>query len=276
VYLQYFNLREEPFNITPDPRFLFGTEQHEAALESLLYGISNGKGFGMLTGEIGTGKTTVCRALLNRLDANTDVSVILNPLLSVGGLIRAINDDFGNPIASERVEYQLAGLNKYLLDRADKRKNALVLIDEAQNLSIEALEMTRLLSNLETDRRKLLQIVLVGQPELETTLQSHQLRQLNQRISVRQRLGALSQRQLRDYIYHRISIAGGGGHLTFEPSAIAKIHAHTKGFPRLTNILCDRSLLAAYAKRTRRIDKHTVKEAIKDINGKQKAWWRIW
>lgn len=277
MYLQYFNLKEEPFNITPDPRFLFGTEQHEAAIESLCYGISERKGFALLTGEIGTGKTTLCRAVLSRVENNTDVSIIVNPLLSVSGLLRAINDDFGNNVASERVEDQLAGLQKFLLERANSDRNAMVMIDEAQNLSIEALEMTRLLSNLETDRRKLLQIVLVGQPELEKTLQSYNLRQLNQRISVRQRLGSLNPRQLREYVFHRISIAGGGGHLYFEPEAIRRIHKHTQGFPRLANILCDRVLLAAYARRTRYIDKKIVNEAIADLDGNNpKAWWRFW
>lgn len=277
MYLQYFNLKEEPFNITPDPRFLFGTEQHEAAIESLHYGISERKGFALLTGEIGTGKTTLCRALLNRLEPTTDVSIIVNPLLPVGGLLRAINDDFGNTVASEKVEDQLAGLHRFLLERAASERNAMVLIDEAQNLSIESLEMTRLLSNLETDRRKLLQIVLVGQPELEKTLESYSMRQLNQRISIRQRLGNLNPKQLREYVFHRIAIAGGGGHLYFEPDAIRRIHKHTQGFPRLTNILCDRVLLAAYARRTRYIDKKIVNEAIADLGGKvRKPWWRIW
>lgn len=277
MYLQYFNLKEEPFNISPDPRFLFGTDQHEAAIESLFYGVSERKGFALLTGEIGTGKTTLCRALLNRLDSSTDVSVIVNPLLSTAGLLRAINDDFGNPIASEKVEDQLAGLHRFLLERAGSDRNAMVLIDEAQNLSIEALEMTRLLSNLETDRRKLLQIVLVGQPELEKTLQSYNMRQLNQRISVRQRLGNLTPKQLREYVFHRITVAGGGGHLYFEPDAIKRIHKHTQGFPRLTNILCDRILLAAFARRTRYVDKKIVNEAILDLDGQtQKAWWRFW
>lgn len=277
MYLQYFNMKEEPFNITPDPRFLFGTQQHEAAIESIFYGVTQRKGFALLTGEIGTGKTTVCRAVLNRLDETTDVSVILNPLLTVAGLLRSINEDFGNEVSSRRVEDQLSGLHKYLLNCAAKDRNAMVLIDEAHNLSVEALEMTRLLSNIETDRQKLLQIVLVGQPELEKTLQSHNLRQLNQRISVRQRLGNLSSKQLREYVLHRILKAGGAGYLNFSDDALNAIYSHTRGFPRLTNILCDRVLLAAYARGTRNINKKIVYEAIADLgDNSKKAWWRVW
>jgi len=277
MYLEYFNLKEEPFSITPDPRFLYLSDQYESAIESLLYAIEQRKGFSVLTGEVGTGKTTLCRELLNRLDEKTEVSIVLNPLLSVNGLLKAINADFGNEIVADNADDHLAVLNHYLLSRVEKGINAVVLIDEAQNLSVEALEMTRLLSNLETDRQKLLQIVLVGQPELEDTLKSFRLRQLNQRISIRQRIGAFSLPKLQEYIVHRLSVAGGAGHVDFEPGAIKKIHGHSRGYPRLANILCDRVLLAAFARRTRTIDKKIVKESIADLTGAPlNPWWRFW
>jgi general secretion pathway protein A len=277
MYLQYFNLKEEPFSVTPDPRFLFRSQWHETALQSLLYGISHRKGFLLLTGEIGTGKTTLCRELINRLGDATDLSVIFNPVMSVPGIIRAINADFGNYVCEKDVEQQLSALNQFLLSRLANGRNAVVIIDEAQNLSVEALEMTRLLSNLETDKKKLLQIVLVGQPELDETLQNHRLRQLNQRICIRQNLEILSFRQMKDYISHRLMVAGGEGQLDFDHSALKKIFAHTKGYPRLTNILCDRILLAAYARRTRTINKKIVHIGIADLSQKTiKPRWRFW
>lgn len=275
MYSRYFNLREEPFSMTPDPRFLYLSVQHEAAIESLLYGIRQRKGFMTLTGEVGTGKTTICRELINRLNDDVEIAVILNPLLSVFGLLKAINTDFDNPERGATVEDQLESLHRFLLKRAQKGRNAAVLIDESQNLSIEALEMVRLLSNLETDSQKLLQIILVGQPELETTLQSHRLRQLNQRISIRYRLSSLNLDETRKYIMHRLLCAGGDGQVNFENSAIQRLHSCSGGFPRLINILCDRSLLEAYARRVRTVNKSVVRGAVKDV-GLQSldSWWR--
>lgn len=277
MYLHYFNLKEEPFSMTPDPRFLLHTEQHDAALESLLYGITHRKGFMILTGEVGTGKTTICRELVNRLSDDVEIAVILNPLLSVLGLLQAINRDFGNQVRGKTAESQLDGLHQFLVNRHKEGHNAVVLIDEAQNLTVEALEMTRLLSNLETDKEKLLQIILVGQPELAETLQHHRLRQLNQRIAIRHRLTVLSNSETKNYIGHRLTMAGGNGHLVFEHGAVKRIHRHSGGYPRLINIVCDRTLLAAYALRTRRVTKGIVNDAICDVDGRRsKPWWRFW
>ncbi|PIR21189.1 MAG: ATPase [Deltaproteobacteria bacterium CG11_big_fil_rev_8_21_14_0_20_47_16] len=275
MYSRFFNLREEPFSMTPDPRFLFLSAQHEAAIESLLYGIRQRKGFMTLTGEVGTGKTTICRELINRLDKDIEIAVILNPLLSVFGLLKAINTDFGNKVRGKTVEEQLDGLHRFLISQAQKSHNAVVLIDEAQNLSVEALETVRLLSNLETDTQKLLQIILVGQPELENTLQSYRLRPLNQRISIRHHLGTLNLSETHNYIMHRLLCAGGDGQVSFENKAIRRLHLYSGGFPRLINILCDRSLLEAYARRVHTVNKSVVKEALRDVKLRPiEPWWR--
>ncbi|MDO8493734.1 MAG: AAA family ATPase [Deltaproteobacteria bacterium] len=277
MYLHYFNLKEEPFSMTPDPRFFYLSRQHEGAIEAFLYGIEQRKGFLLLTGEIGTGKTTLCRELINRLDDKTEISVIFNPLLSVAGLLQAINRDFGNPVQGETEEVQLDGLNRFLLEGLKKGRNAIVLIDEAQNLSVEALEMTRLLSNLETDKQKLLQIILVGQPELEMTLRKDSLRQLNQRIHIREHLRPLHFNEMQEYIFHRLLLAGGEGRVHFLPNALRKVFRWTKGTPRLINIVCDRALLAAYASRKTVIDKQLATVAIRDVSGKAgQPWWQFW
>ena len=261
--------------MTPDPRFLFLSAQHEAAIESLLYGIRQRKGFMTLTGEVGTGKTTICRELINRLDKDIEIAFILNPLLSVFGLLKAINTDFGNKVRGKTVEEQLDGLHRFLISQAQKSHNAVVLIDEAQNLSVEALETVRLLSNLETDTQKLLQIILVGQPELENTLQSYRLRPLNQRISIRHHLGTLNLSETHNYIMHRLLCAGGDGQVSFENKAIRRLHLYSGGFPRLINILCDRSLLEAYARRVHTVNKSVVKEALRDVKLRPiEPWWR--
>lgn len=261
--------------MTPDPRFLFLSPQHEAAIEALLYGIHARKGFMLLTGEVGTGKTTVCRSLINRLGADVEIAVILNPLLSVPGLLAAINADFGNCVDDESAEANMEALHRFLVARAREGQNAVVLIDEAQNMSVEALETVRLLSNLETDTQKLLQIILVGQPELEATLITHRLRQLSQRISIRSQLGTLTLHQTRDYILHRLLRAGAEGQVDFEAPAIKRVYAHSRGYPRVINILCDRSLLGAYARRLRVVNKSVVNEAIRDVTGKPvQSWWR--
>lgn len=261
--------------MTPDPHFFFMSKQHEDALESLVYGIKEGKGFMTLTGEVGTGKSTLCRKLLQRLKEDVDFAVILNPILSVVGLLKAINRDFGRDVLSETVEGQLDPLHDFLATRVQSGKRAVILIDEAQNLSIDALEMLRLLSNLETDKKKLLQIILVGQPELEKTLEDHRLRQLAQRIHIRHQVGPLSLNETREYIFYRLMRAGAEGQVGFDKRAIKKVFRHSKGFPRVVNILCDRTLLAAYSHRSRTIGTEVVNEAIKDVNGNWfKPWWR--
>ena len=204
MYLKYFNFREYPFNITPASKFLFMARQYHEALDILTYSILERKGFVALTGEIGTGKTTILHELLNRLGDKVDSSLILNPLLSSLDLLRSINHDFGNEFAGDSVYDALNSLNEFLLDKKRKTKNAIVIIDEAQNLPYSSLEMIRMLSNLETSDKKLLQIILVGQPELEKKLSSFQLRQLNQRIGVRYRLNPLNLNETCEYIFHRL------------------------------------------------------------------------
>jgi general secretion pathway protein A len=271
MYLQFFDFKEEPFSVTPNPKFLYLAPQHHSALETLKYGIEARKGFLMLTSEIGTGKTTICRALLERVNSKTDVAVLLNPLMSVPGLIQAINEDFGNKIKILTLEAQLKGLNDFLLSRLKKGRNAVVLVDEAQNLSIKALEMIRLLSNLETNTEKLLQIILVGQPELESKMASYDLRQLAQRITFKCRLGPLDLNETQGYILHRLNIAGGAGKLVFHKRVFKKIFKHTGGYPRLLNMLCDRILLEAYARQVRLIDITVVRAAVKDANQTQQV-----
>ncbi len=268
MYLNFFRLKEEPFNMTPDPRFMFLSRQHEEALESLLYGIEHRKGFMAIIGGIGTGKTTICRTLINRLDDNVDTSVIFNPMLSVVELLAAINEDFGNKSgADDTVKGQLDALNKFLLRRLRWNKNAVVIIDEAQHLSFESFEMLRMLSNLETENKKLLQIIFLGQPELLEKLKSPELAQLSQRISVRYLLGALNYDETCNYVAHRLSIAGADASLKFEAGAMKKVFEVSGGVPRVINKLCDRTLLTAYAERKLVVDKKMVKRANLDMEG---------
>jgi len=268
MYEPFFNLKEEPFGMTPNPRFLFLSRKHEEALVSLSYGIEKRKGFILITGEIGTGKTTICRALLNRLK-DVDSALILNPAITEGGLLSAIIDDFG--LTSGRsIKEKIDTLNRFLLERREAGRNAVVIIDESQHLSLKALEMVRLLSNLETEREKLLQIVFMGQPELRKKLESYELRQLNQRIVVRYHLNPLDCGETFDYILHRLKVAGcPEGFLTFTDRAVDRVFRHTGGYPRLINILCDRVLTAAYVENKKVVDKKMVLKAIKDIKGNE-------
>jgi len=263
----------EPFSNTPDTRFLYLSRQHEEALAAILYGIENRKGFMLLAGEVGTGKTMLSRAIVSGLPEEVFVSVILNPMLSTTELLEAINDDFGNDMArgASGIKGELDALNRFLLAALEKGRNAVILIDEAQHLSFEAFEMLRMLSNLETEEAKLLQIVFIGQKELDEMLSREEFRQLSQRISVRYLLGGLSMEETVEYILHRLSIAGGDGYVQFEMPAIALVHSGSRGIPRLINSICDRALLEAYASGKRIITKKIVKTAIKDIMGELNA-----
>jgi general secretion pathway protein A len=231
-------------------------------------------GFSVLSGEVGTGKTTITREFLNRLEESVESALLVNPLLSIPELLRAINKDFGNPVRNLSPQRQIESLNKFLLKLHGKGKNAVVIIDEAQNLSFEALEMLRMLSNLETDTEKLLQVVLVGQPELIKKLESHKMRQLNQRITVRCNLVPLKFIEMVRYINHRIVLAGGQNKVFIEAKSYKIIYNATKGFPRLINVICDRSLVAAYTMNTATITPHLTKQAIRDIQGSvmKPAW----
>lgn len=266
MYEVFFNLREEPFGMTPNPRFLFMSRKHEEALASLSYGIQRRKGFILITGEIGTGKTTLCRAILNNLK-DTDTSLILNPSITEGGLLTAIIEDFGIT-AGRSIKDKVDSLNRFLLERKKEGRNAVVIIDESQHLSSKALEMVRLLSNLETESEKLLQIVFMGQPELRDKLKSRELRQLNQRIAVRYHLNPLDIHETYEYILHRLKVAGADEtYLRFTQGAVNKLFRYTSGYPREINTLCDRILMTAYVGNKRIIDEKTVMKAIADLKG---------
>ncbi len=265
MYLEFYGLREMPFNITPDPRFLFLSGHHRDAFDSLVYGIEERKGFLALVGEVGSGKTTVCRAVLNRLPPQVQTALVLNPALTGNQLIAAILKDLGAPSPGRDRLRLIEQLNAYLLDRARKGLNVAVVIDEAQDLTPEVLEEIRLLSNLETDQQKLMQIVLAGQPEFERRLARPELRQLRQRIMVKVRLRPLDAAETAVYIAHRMAVAGAAPEVGLDTEAVALVYAHTRGVPRLINKVCDRVLLAGYAASERCVGRGTVKRAIKEL-----------
>lgn len=265
MYESYFGFLEKPFNVTPDAHFLFPSAQHEGAINTLYYGVTEQKGFLLLTGEVGTGKTTILRAMLNRLGDNVETSLIINPLLSTVELLKTINKDFGCETSGDTVKDQLDVLNIFLLENNRKGRNAVVIIDEAQNLSMEALEMTRLLSNLETSTHKLIQIILAGQPELQDKLADKSLRQLVQRIQIFCNLRPLDSPQTENYIQHRITRAGNNPQVAFERSAIREVHKVSGGIPRMINTLCDLALLAAFSRETRVITRGLIREAAREV-----------
>ncbi|MCP5069326.1 MAG: AAA family ATPase [bacterium] len=247
MYTQFYGLRAKPFSLSPDPRYLFLADPHREALAHLLYGIEQGEGFICVTGEVGTGKTTLCRTLLGRLDSGTEVAFIFNPQLSGLELLQAINAELGLPLEDMDRRQLQEQLNRFLLAKRRDGRRVLLIIDEAQVMERDALEQVRLLSNLETNTAKLIQIVLIGQPELDTMLESPDLRQLRQRISVRWRLTPLSVTDARDYVRHRLRIAAGAPRELFTDLALREIHRRSGGIPRVINLLCDRALLAGYA-----------------------------
>ncbi|HEO69946.1 MAG TPA: AAA family ATPase, partial [Candidatus Hydrogenedentes bacterium] len=267
MYEHFFGLKERPFNLTPDPRFLYLSEKHKEAFAHLKYAIDNRTGFVMVTGEVGTGKTTICRSLLNQLDADTELAFVFNPMLSPKELLAAINADFGLPSRGDTIKELIDELNAYLLERNALGKNCVLVIDEAQNLKPEVLEQVRLLSNLETETQKLLQIVLIGQPELIENLHLPELRQLNQRITARYHLMPLNFRETREYIAYRLRVAGGRGKVRFTRAAIGRIQRFSGGTPRMINAVCDRALLVAYARGTQRMSPRIVRQAAKEIRG---------
>src|SRR5210317_1005083 len=253
MYLRYFGLNEAPFSITPDPAFVFLSPRHRDALAHLMDGIGQGGsgGFVQLTGEVGTGKTTLCRCLLEQVPEGTRVALILNPLITPRELLAAISEELGIDISGSINSTRLLvdGLNQYLLAAHQRGERVVVVIDEAQNLSPEALEQVRLLTNLETAKEKLLQMVLLGQPELRQLLQRQSLRQLSQRITARYHLSPLSRDETFAYVKHRMNVAGSQRN-PFRRSAMRALYQHSGGVPRLINIIADRSLAGAYAKET--------------------------
>jgi len=268
VYLEYYGLTEPPFDITPNPRFLFYSAKHREAFNHLLYGIRERKGFVQLTGEVGAGKTTLCRAMLEQLDATYSTALILNPVMSPDELIKAIAIEFGlQVIDCDRLE-TIAAINEFLLRQVEYGKESVLIIDEAQDLTDELLEQVRLLSNLETDDRKLLQIVLMGQPELRDRLNNPRLRQLRQRITVRYHLAPLNRLEVSHYIQHRLQTSGANGAPYFTRPALWRVHRYSGGIPRLVNAVCDKTLLAGFVKQTNRITQGMVNLAIRELEGK--------
>lgn len=265
MYESFFGFDERPFELTPNSKFLFPSRQHEGVMRTLLYGIERRAGFMMLAGEVGSGKTTTIRAMLNALQESVETSLILNPLLSNKELIKSIIRDFGIDCKSESPIKQIEALNQYLLRLNEQGKTALVVVDEAQNLTFEAFEMTRMLSNLETESQKLINVLFVGQPELEDLLAEPRLRQLAQRIKIHAKLSSLSFDETVAYITHRIACSGARVSAHFETNAIKKIFKSSGGIPRLINNLCDLGLLAAYSRNTRIIDKRIISEALKEV-----------
>jgi general secretion pathway protein A len=267
VYLDYYNLREPPFNLTPDPRFLFFSAKHQEAFNHLLFGIRERKGFIELTGEVGAGKTTVCRKLLEELGPNYTSALILNPCLSPTQLLRAISGELG--LARRNVDRLscLDALNAFVLEQASVGNDVVVVIDEAQNLSSESLEQIRLLSNLETTDRKLIQIVLMGQPELKTKLLRPDLRQLRQRITLRYHLQPLDLIETADYVKHRLRLAGASGRPRFDGGAITLLYKYSAGVPRVINAICDKALLAGFVHYTDMITAELLQLAVDELNG---------
>ncbi|MCJ7799818.1 MAG: AAA family ATPase [Polaromonas sp.] len=269
MYAKFFGLSQDPFSIAPDPRYLFMSERHREALAHLLYGLGGGGGFVLLSGEIGTGKTTVCRCFLEQIPANCKVAYIFNPKLSVPELLRSIGDEFhiDLPQGAASAKDFIDPLNAFLLRGHAAGQNNVLIIDEAQNLSADVLEQLRLLTNLETNERKLLQIVLIGQPELRSMLARPELEQLAQRVIARFHLDALSAQETTQYIAHRMAVAGMTGAMPFDSKALARIHQRTRGVPRRINLLAGRALLGAYASGTERVDRRLVDQAAREVFG---------
>lgn len=286
MYASYFGLKENPFSLSPEPRYLFLSHQHRDALNCLIYGIKEKKGFVLISGGIGTGKTTLCRSLINSLDRSVETALIFNTAISDLDLLETVMSEFGiSIICGPRTKKNYIDvLNNFLLRNFAAGKTAVLLIDEAQNLSHGALEQIRMLSNLETETEKLLQIILIGQPELNHTLTLPALRQLNERITVRYDLKPLSPSEVSEYIGHRLKVAQGPGSLKFTGGAYHIIYDFTEGNPRRINALCDRSLLIAYTKNISKIDRRIVKLAAQDIgidyfqktmSSRKKIWLRL-
>ncbi|MFH0826752.1 MAG: AAA family ATPase [Candidatus Omnitrophota bacterium] len=266
MYCKFYGLNERPFNVTSDPAFFFLSRKHKEALSHLLYGVSQRKGILVITGEIGTGKTTLCRFFLNQVASNVKTAFILNPYFSELQLLEAIVRDFGITPRNKSKLGIITDLNRFLMSESQLGNNVVLIVDESQNLKPGQLEQIRLLSNLETEKDKLLQIVLVGQPELNQKLNLYDLRQLRQRIMVRFHIAPLERDEIKSYIDHRLKIAGFEKGLEFTDEAIIEISHFTSGVPRLINLLCDRVLLAGFVAGTHRIDESIVKKCVEELS----------
>src|SRR5436853_3963814 len=275
MYLSFYGLREAPFAPTPDPKFLFQSPRHREALAQLIYGVRERKGFIVLTGEIGTGKTTLLRTLLERLDASTPVAYVHNSALNIEGLLEYILQDWGVKSEAQTHAQRLFELNEFLIDQHKQGSSPVLVIDEAQNLTVPTLEAVRLLSNFETTSQKLMQILLVGQPELRDKLNLPELRQLKQRVGLRCHIAALSPEEPRQYMRHGLRIAGATDAGIFTDAAIQRIAEYSQGTPRGINIVCDHCLLSGYADSKKRIDAGIVDEAVEYLEeGERREWKR--
>ena len=267
MYQSFYGFREMPFNITPDPRFLYLSPTHQEALQHLKYGVTERKGFIVLVGEVGCGKTTLCRRFLNELDpARFDTALILNPRVTETQMLKAILTELGETKLARSQNDLVAQMNRVLLERIEKGRDIVLIIDEAQNLKFEVLEQIRLLSNLETDKQKLLQIVLMGQPELKDVLARDELRQLRQRILVHYELHPLSPNDMAHYIQHRLSLAGANGRPSFTRWAMRALHRGSRGIPRLVNNLCDKAILSAFIRESDEVNYWDARRAVKDMD----------
>jgi general secretion pathway protein A len=268
MYLEFYGLNELPFNITPDPRYLYLSRCHREAYEHLLYGITQRKGFIQVTGEVGTGKSTLCRAVLAALGPGFSTALILNPVMTGIQLLRAILRELSLPDRGNDRMRLVERLNLFLLERVGAGEDVVLIVDEAQDLSDELLEEVRLLSNLETDDRKLLQIVLVGQPELRAKLDQPRLRQLRQRITVRFHLRPIGRDETEEYVLHRLRVAGSVGRPAFTRAAFGALHRYARGVPRLINAVCDTALLCGYVEEADEIGWRQVRRAIRELEGR--------
>ncbi|MCG8314478.1 MAG: AAA family ATPase [Pseudomonadales bacterium] len=284
MYESFFGLKETPFSIAPNPHYLYMSKQHNEALAHLVYGVGREGGFVLLTGEVGTGKTTICRCFLEQIPENTDVAFILNPKLSSDELLATICDELSIPYIGDSMTIKdyVDFINERLLRSHSKGRHTVLIIDEAQNLAPDVLEQLRLLTNLETHEKKLLQIVLLGQPELQDMFQTQELRQLAQRVTARFHLDALKSEELEPYVVHRLAVAGAvDPRGIFSKKTLKALHQITKGIPRIINLVCDRAMLGAYTKSQRLVDVATLKAAAEEVLGKQqlydspvKKWWQ--
>jgi general secretion pathway protein A len=272
MYTEYFGFREPPFSITPDPRFLYMSVQHREALAHLMYGLQTEGGFVLLTGEVGTGKTTICRRLFDQVPDNVNIAFVINPKISSEELLATICDELGiaYPLGNSSVKVFVDRINEYLLEAYAKGRKTILILEEAQNLLPEVLEQVRLLTNLETDRQKLLQIIMIGQPELREILLRPEMSQLSQRVTARYHMGPLAKQELSAYVNHRLSVAGVNRRV-FSGSAISKLYRVSRGIPRLVNVICDRALLGTYVEGKNSVDRKTLVKAAREVLGKSET-----
>jgi general secretion pathway protein A len=267
VYESHYGFAEKPFNLTPDPKYLYLSQRHTEAFAHLEFGRRERGGFILVTGEVGTGKTTLARYFLSRLDSRTATAFVLYPALTAAELLRSTLEDLHIPVPGTSLKDHVDALHRFLLEAREKGRDVVLLIDEAQDLSSEVLEQIRLISNLETDTEKLIQIVLMGQSELQEMLSRRELRQLAQRVTAQYHLSPLSRPETEDYVAHRLRVAGGEGKVSFTPGALAAVHQRSGGVPRLINLICDRALLAGYVQGVRVVDASMVRRAAREVKG---------